>query len=217
MFKNARTDLAIEKDIIDKSYVLIEFNDLLSKIKIKKEIIKAIKQFIKKRKNKHIFVVGLGNENNTADSIGPKVIKKINVNSHLNNIGVYTRNKISALEPGVLGTTGINTKKIIESITNEIKPDLVIIIDSYITKDFKYLNKSIQITDQGITPGSGFNSKDDEISYNTIHIPVLVIGVATAIEINKYSRSYIVSTKDVDKYVIEISDIISDSINTVFE
>ncbi|MBE6161152.1 MAG: GPR endopeptidase [Firmicutes bacterium] len=216
MFKNSRTDLAIEKDILDNSYELIVFNDLLDKVKIKKEIMKKIKHFIKIKNNKHIFIVGLGNENNTADSIGPNVIKKINVNSHLNDFGVKTKNKISALEPGVLGTTGINTKKIVESITKEIKPDLVIVIDSYITKDFKYLNKSIQITNKGITPGSGFSSKDDEISYNTLHIPVLVIGVATAIEIKKYSKNYIVSTKDIDKYVIDISNIISDALNTIF-
>lgn len=217
MLKNSRTDLAIENNIVDNSYKLITFNDLLDKVKIKKEIIKDIKYFTKIRNNKHIFIVGLGNENNTADSIGPNVIKKIKVNNHLNDYGIKTKNKISALEPGVLGTTGINTKKIVESISKEIKPDLVIIIDSYITKDFKYLNKSIQITNKGITPGSGFYSKDDEISYNTINIPVLVIGIATAIEINKYSRSYIVSTKDVDKFVIEISDIISDALNTMFE
>lgn len=216
MLKSFRTDLAVEKDIVDKSYKLIEFTDLLDKLKIKKELMKNIKYFVKKRKKQHIFIVGLGNEDNTADSIGPKVIKKIKVNSHFSDYGIITKNKISALEPGVLGTTGINTKRIIESVTNEIKPDLVIIIDSYVTKDFKYLNKSIQITDKGITPGSGFSSKENEISFNTLHIPVLVIGVATAIEINKYNKSYIVSTKDIDLYVKEISDVISDSLNTVF-
>lgn len=220
MLKGTRTDLAIENNMNNKFYHLITYDDLLDYDNIENKLIKEIKYFLNKLINKnsfHVFIVGLGNDNNTTDSIGPKVIEKIHVNSHLNDLGIKVKNKISALEPGVLGTTGISTKKIVESIVKEINPDLVIIIDSYVTKDFKYLNKSIQISDEGIIPGSGFNSKEDEISYKTLKVPVIVIGVTTAIEIKNNNHTYIVSTKDIDYYVTEISDIISDSLNTIFE
>ena len=173
--------------------------------------------FIKKMgisKDKHFFIVGLGNENHTADSIGPKVIKYINVNSHFEDMGIHINNaKISALEPGVLGQTGINTKRIIESVVEEIKPNIVILIDSYVSKNIDYLNHTIQITNEGIIPGSGLKSINSEISYKTLKIPVLVIGVTTAIEIKNNHISYILSSKDIDDYVSQISKIIGETIN----
>lgn len=214
MFKSSRTDLAVENNINNESYRLITYDDLLDSKSVEKKLIKELKNYINKN-YKHIFVVGLGNENNTADSVGPKVIKKLRVNAHLQNIGIKNEYIISALEPGVLGTTGIETVKIIKSITDKIKPNLVILIDSYVTKDFKYLNKSIQITDEGIIPGSGLNQKNEEISFTTLKVPTIVIGVVTAIEI-KNKINYIVSTKNVDYYVDKVSDIISNSLNKIF-
>ena len=214
MFKSSRTDLAVENNINNESYRLITYDDLLDSKSVEKKLIKELKNYINKN-YKHIFVVGLGNENNTADSVGPKVIKKLRVNAHLQNIGIKNEYIISALEPGVLGTTGIETTKIIKSITDKIKPNLVILIDSYVTKDFKYLNKSIQITDEGIIPGSGLNQKNEEISFTTLKVPTIVIGVVTAIEI-KNKINYIVSTKNVDYYVDKVSDIISNSLNKIF-
>ena len=167
--------------------------------------------------SKHIFVIGLGNESNTADSIGPKVLKYIVVNSHLydlfNNIKYP---KISALEPGVLGTTGIDTFKIIESVSDEIKPDLIILIDSFVTNKISYLNKAIEINDEGLVPGSGIHGNNTEIKKETIKVPVLVIGVPTALEFKKNKETpLLISTNDIDDYVTRISKIIGSSINEV--
>lgn len=240
--KGTRTDLAIDKiknitplytrdefnvyEIPDKKniYHILTFKDLLDSNKIKELLKKEIKFFLNKmisKKNYHVFIVGLGNENNTADSIGPKVIKNININSHLKDLGIDNNIIISALEPGVLGQTGIETSKIIKSVTKEIKPDIIVIIDSYVTENIDFLNKSIQITNEGIIPGSGLKIKNDEISCKTLNIPVLVIGIPTAIEIifeNKKESKipYLVSTKDVDLFVLNISKIISESLNEVF-
>ncbi len=237
-----RTDLAIERDasvklykndfinlydISNNKYIyhIIEYKDLLNKDIIKKAIKNEIQFFIKYlkiKKKSHIFIVGLGNENNTPDSIGSKVIKNIKVNSYYESIGInISGNKISALEPGVLGTTGIDTKRIIESVSNEIKPDLIILVDSYVSKNIDYLNKTIQFTNEGIIPGSGIQSLNQEISYKTLNIPIFVIGVPTAIESKFYSKekrsnlSMLVSTKDVDLYVNEISNLISEALNEV--
>ena len=204
-------------------YKTIFFNDLNNKESIKKILKNEILFFLHEMditKKNHIFIVGLGNENHTADSIGPKVLKHINVNSFLENIGIEINgNKISALEPGVLSETGILTDKIISSVSKEIKPDLIILIDSFVSDDINYLNKTIEITNYGINPGSGLKGINSKIDKTTLGIPILVIGVVTAIEIKFTSDNninfipYLLSTKDIDEFVINISKIIGQSIN----
>ena len=138
------------------------------------------------------------------------------------NLGIkITGNKISALEPGVLGETGILTEKIIYSVKEEIKPDLIILIDSFVSNDINYLNKSIVVTDSGLNKGGGLNGINTRIDKNSLGIPVLVIGVTTAVLI-KFSKDedanlipYLLSTKDIDEYVYNVSKIIGESINEV--
>ena len=238
LYKNVRTDLATNKT---KKYITKYYSENIKLLeytknkklfhtihykniydeKIIKDFLKNELRFFFKKLNidttKHIFVIGLGNEANTADSIGPKSIKYITVNSHLYNIfDNITHPKISALEPGVLGTTGIDTFKIIESVSNEIKPDLIILIDSFVTNKISYLNKAIEINDYGITPGSGIHGNNVEIKKETLKVPVLVIGVPTALEFKK--NEYIpllISTNDIDEYITKISKIIGTSINEI--
>ena len=170
-------------------------------------------------KKDHIFIVGLGNDNHTADSIGPKALKHIKVNSYLENMGIKIKaNKVSALEPGVLGETGILTEKIIKSVCKEIKPDLIILIDSLVSDDINYLNKVVQINNWGLSPGSGIKGINSKIDKDTLGIPVISIGAVTAVEIkftnnNKNYIPYILSTKDIDQYVHDISSIIGKAIN----
>ena len=204
---------------------IIMFNNLdeyFLKNKLKKEILFSFNQ-MNITKNSHIFIVGLGNDNHTADSIGPKTLKHIKVNSFLENIGIKIKaNKVSALEPGVLGETGILTHKIISSVSKEIKPDLIILIDSFVSDDINYLNKSIEINNIGINPGSGIKGISSEINKDTFNIPILVIGVVTAVEI-KFSNEdknfipYLLSTKDIDEFVINISKIIGEAINEAID
>lgn len=233
---NYRTDIVFEKeklDFIHTNYNIvttnIEFNNFIYKIitfsnidhnSIKEEIKKSLLFFFKYfnlRTNFHIFIVGLGNDNHTADSVGPKTLKHILVNSHISDFGVKLNYpKISALEPGALGETGIETKKIIESVVLEINPDIIILIDSYVISNIDYLNSCIQISNEGIKPGSGLHNINTEISFKTMKVPVLVIGVPTAIEVNfENNNTYLLSTKEIDTYVIEISRIIGEAINEV--
>ena len=237
MYKS-RTDLAMNKTkrTITKFYSdnikLLEytknnklfhtlcFKNILDEKLIKDFFKNEIKLFFKKLNidnSKHIFIVGLGNESNTSDSIGPRVLKNIVVNSHIYNLFNNIKYpKISALEPGVLGNTGIDTFKIIESVSKEIKPDLIILIDSFVTNKLSYLNKAIEINDDGITPGSGIHGNNIEIKKETIKVPVLVIGVPTALEFKKNNEiPLLISTNDIDEYVNKISNIIGSSLNDI--
>ena len=234
-----RTDLALNKY---KTYITKFYSDdikILEYIKNNKYLYHTlcyksicdeniIKEFFKnelklyfKRFNidnsKHIFVIGLGNESNTADSIGPRSLKYIVVNSHIYNLFDNIKYaKISALEPGVLGTTGIDTYRIIESVSDEIKPDLIILIDSFVTNKISFLNRAIEINDEGIVPGSGIHGNNTKIKKETINVPVLVIGIPTALEYkNNDNIPLLISTNDIDEYVAIISKIIGTSLNDV--
>ena len=168
-------------------YITIEFKDITDSTnynKVKKIVIKELKKLFDKmnikKSNKCLFI-GLGNEASTPDSLGPKVKKNIIVTSHIYEMGSLDEKYrvVSAISPGVMGTTGIETKDIIESIVSKIKPDFVIVVDALASESIDRLNKTIQMTDTGIHPGSGIGNERQEISKKTINIPVLAIGVPT--------------------------------------
>ena len=126
-----------------------------------------------------ILVVGLGNIYVTPDSLGPKVIKTIDVTRHIikylpQYIDENSR-PVSAISPGVLGTTGIETLEILEGIVNEIKPKMLIVIDALASRSIERISSTIQISDTGIVPGAGVGNKRKEISKNTLGIPVIAI------------------------------------------
>ena len=202
-------------------YKTIFFNKITNKLK--DELKEVLKLFINKLNNiNHIFIVGIGNDNYTADSIGPKTLKHIKVNSYLKNF-INDKIIVSSLEPGVLSETGILTERIIKSISNEIKPDLIILIDSFISSNIDYLNKTIEISNTGISTGIGINNLNSNIDENLLNIPIITIGVTTAVEV-KFTKEkdinyipYILSTKDIDKYIDEISKIIGISLNEVID
>lgn len=201
---------------------LLYYPNLNNKKEIKKNLVNEINFFMNNMNlndYKHIFIAGLGNDNHTADSIGPKTLKNIKINAYLEKLGVKLKHKVTALEPGVLSETGIETTKIIKSITEDVKPDLVILIDSFITESIDYLNHTIEISNYGINPGSGIKGLNDEINSEFLGVPIIVIGVATAIELKINSKkkdnyfTYLLSSNDIDNYVEEISLIIGDSLN----
>ena len=135
--------------------------------------------------NKHIeskddiLVVGLGNIYVTPDSLGPKVINDIDVTRHIikylpQYIDENSR-PVSAISPGVLGTTGIETLEILEGVVKEIKPKLLIVIDALASRSIERISSTIQLSDTGIVPGAGVGNTRKEISQNTLGIPVIAI------------------------------------------
>ena len=171
-------------------YKTITFRDITDKDNfnlVLNTFIEELKDMIKlnniEEKDK-CLIVGLGNIESTPDALGPKTLKNILVTRHLFELGEVEEGyrNVSILEPGVTGTTGIETKDIVLSITKETKPDFLIIIDALATSSIDRLNKTIQITNSGITPGSGVNNSRISLTKETLGIPVIIIGIPTIID-----------------------------------
>jgi len=133
-----------------------------------------------------VFVVGLGNHNVTPDALGPRGVSKTLVTRHLDGeIPVrdgMTIRPVSALAPGVMGTTGIETVDIIEGICQKIKPSLVIAVDALAARKVSRINSTVQITDAGLNPGAGMGNKRRSLSEASLRIPVIAIGVPTVVD-----------------------------------
>lgn len=137
-------------------------------------------------KQGEILVVGLGNMYVTPDSLGPKVINEIEVTRHIiNYLPQYVEEgtrMVSAISPGVLGTTGIETVEILKGIVDNINPKLVIVIDALASRSIERISSTIQLSDTGIVPGAGVGNTRSEISEKTLGIPVVAIGIPTVVE-----------------------------------
>lgn len=168
-------------------YITLEFEDITDRDnndKVKEILITNLKKILKIKKDSLGLIVGLGNDKSTADSLGPLTVNNIIVTNHIFLLDNLSDNykRISAINPGVMGETGIETSDIIEGVINRINPDYLIVIDSLASKSIERLNKTIQITDTGIHPGSGIGNKRKEISFETLNIPVIAIGVPTVVD-----------------------------------
>lgn len=144
---------------------------------ISNELKKIIDMHIEKQDE--ILVVGLGNLYVTPDSLGPKVVQEIDVTRHIikylpQYVEEGTR-PVSAISPGVLGTTGIETLEIIKGVIDNVKPKMLIVIDSLASRSIERISSTIQISDTGIVPGAGVGNTRSEISKSTLGIPVIAI------------------------------------------
>lgn len=175
------------------TYITIDIKKL--KIAGDEEIEKASEVLAEELKgiiNEHIaerediLVVGLGNLYVTPDSLGPKVINDIDVTRHIiKYLPQYideNARPVSAISPGVLGTTGIETLEILEGIVNNIRPKLLIVIDALASRSIERISSTIQIADTGIVPGAGVGNTRKELSEKTLGIPVVAIGIPTVVE-----------------------------------
>ena len=230
------------------SYITIDIKRMANITTEKEEeIIKTFSKELKSIINKNaqpqdeILIVGLGNLYATPDSLGSKVVQNIEITRHIkiylpNAIDPNTRS-VSAITPGVLGTTGVETIEIVKGIVDNIKPKLVIAIDSLCSKNIDRINKSIQISDTGIIPGGGVGNKQEELSQETLGIPVIGVGVPTVLDaatividtlnscnikvpdteiiqnmkLNNFN--FIVTPKEIDSLIESMSTIISEGIN----
>lgn len=181
---NQNGEQAIGKPI--GSYITIDIKKL--RLAEEQEIQKSaeiLAEELKEIINKHIapkddiLVVGLGNMYVTPDSLGPKVVNDIDVTRHIikylpQYIDENSR-PVSAISPGVLGTTGIETLEILEGVVKEINPKLLVVIDALASRSIERISSTIQLSDTGIVPGAGVGNTRKEISQNTLGIPVIAI------------------------------------------
>ncbi|MBE6185070.1 GPR endopeptidase [Heyndrickxia ginsengihumi] len=157
--------------------------------KVEKVFAHEFNQFIKKlkiRNDASCLIVGLGNWNVTPDALGPLVCENIIVTRHLFQLEPESVEKgyrpVSALSPGVMGLTGIETSDIIYGVSGKTKPDFIIVVDALASRSLERVNATIQISDTGIHPGSGVGNKRKEISKETLGVPVISIGVPTVVD-----------------------------------
>ena len=233
------------------NYITIDLDTINNlSLEKEKEVIQVFSDELKMIIDQHIdksdeiLIVGLGNLNATPDSFGAKVVENIEITRHIKmflpNAIDKTVRSVSAIVPGVLGTTGIETIEIVKGITNNIKPKLIIAIDSLCSKNIDRIGKSIQISDTGIVPGGGVGNRQEELSEETLGIPVVGVGIPTVLDaatividtlnncdiqinedelvnkmkLNKFN--FIVTPKEIDSLIEKITTIVSEGINMSF-
>ncbi len=194
------------------------------------------------KKYSNVLVAGLGNHRITPDSIGPKTVDSIIVTRHLHEYGkncVGKLGKISAISPGVLGTTGIESADILKGVCTKINPDLVVLVDALASRKASRVATTVQLSTDGLAPGSGIGNMRKEINKDFLGCDVVSIGVPMVIntetiaydlllsmgnkteieDIKKFlnhNDSFIVAPKEADVLAGEMSKVISSAINLVF-
>lgn len=224
------------------TYVTIDLNSLIQREdkafnRGVAAVSSELSSMLKISKNDTILVVGLGNKEITPDAIGPETVRHTMVTRHLveklpEHFG--TMRKVSALESGVLGTTGIESAELIRAVTEKLKPDCVVVVDALASRSLSRVCSTIQIADTGIVPGSGVGNSRAQINRETLGVPVIAIGVPTVVdagtlaadlieqtgvtdfnrdEFNRLGGSMIVTPKEIDKNITDISKLLGYGIN----
>ncbi len=206
---------------------------------ISSELAKQLKDIIPDiQKEQSILIVGLGNRDVTADALGPNVADNLFITRHVvKEYGKAAYNKprmhmVSSIVPGVMAKTGMESAEIIKGVVEQTKPDAVIVIDALAARSTKRLNRTVQITNTGIHPGSGVGNHRDALTMESLKVPVIAIGVPTVVDaativndaladkapanLTELNNMYVTS-KDVDYQVKQISHIICDAINEALE
>ncbi len=232
----------------------LEENDEDYHKKVGRVIAEKLRLLVCERKKEvSILIVGLGNREVTADALGPQVVDKLYINRHIINeygAAAYEKqpvHKISGVVPGVMAKTGMESEEMVKGIVRETKPDVIIAVDALASRSTKRLNRTIQITDTGIHPGSGVGNNRNALTKETIGVPVIAIGVPTVVAastividaIEKISKetgadtyykymeqntktlgelqNMFVTGKDVDAIIERLSDTLSFALNMAFE
>ncbi len=199
-----------------------------------KALTESLKSVLPKNVN-NALVVGLGNDNITPDALGPLCAEQIFSTRHIdkefsNYLGIKNLVSVSSVSTGVLGQTGIETAEYIKGITDFVKPGIVIVIDALASRQLSRLGKTVQISDVGITPGSGVGNHRKIIDKKTLGIPVIAVGVPTVVDANTIVKDLtgkiiedditdvmMVTPKDIDTVISRAARLLSLSINCALQ
>ncbi|MGI6732947.1 MAG: GPR endopeptidase [Anaerovoracaceae bacterium] len=226
------------------NYITIEARDLVDgEEEVKQETVKAITTELSKLVRFHnklkVLVIGLGNEAVTPDSLGPCTVSKVKVTRHMFIITGAESDEdvgcVSALIPGVMYTTGMESAELIRSAVDIAKPEVVIAVDALAARNVDRISSTIQITDTGISPGAGTGNMRKDLTEQSLGTRVIAIGVPTVIDsktlildnlagylkkpeeaekhIEKNGHSMIVTTTDIDQIIADFSEVIANGIN----
>lgn len=182
-----------------------------------------------------VVVIGLGNNDITPDALGPMVANQIFATRHIRSAlpdceEFADLRPVSAIAPGVLGQTGIEVAEITKAICTKVKPSVVVVIDALACAEISRLGTTIQLTDTGISPGSGVKNSRKELSQKTLKAPVIALGVPTVVDMhtiaetitgkpseqNEYS-DMVVTPRSIDKLIERSAKLISLAINKAYQ
>ena len=177
---------------------------------------------------KSVLVAGLGNTDITADALGPKAVNYVLATRHIindyNNDNDFFSNffNVSSISTGVLGDTGIESAEIIKGVVNQIKPDCVIAVDALAASSSSRLGNTVQLSDVGISPGSGVGNHRYEISENTIGVPVVSIGIPTVVSTSvirgkNENDAMFVTPREIDRIIEHGAKLIAMTVNVCLQ
>lgn len=221
------------------SYITISAPELLYDTGVYTAACEYIAKAIRRLANTDvkILVTGLGNRAITPDALGPEVVSRVFVTNHIKQQLEYDfvekLGNVSAIAPGVLGTTGMESARIIRGIVKEQKPDLVIAVDAYAARTLERISTTVQISDSGIIPGGGVGNRRAAINREALGVPVVAIGVPTVVDavtvaaditgsndaeslrrrLGNEAQKLVVTPKDIDLVIDRCSKTVANGIN----
>ena len=233
------------------TYITLDAPDMMDPddnyhAEVSHEMAKHIKAMLPmKKKEQSFLVVGLGNRDVTADSLGPRSVDNLMITRHIVEkfgAAAYARdkvNKVSAIIPGVMARTGMETAEIVKGVVEQTSPDAILAIDALAARSTKRLNRTIQISNAGIHPGSGVGNHRNALDETTLGIPVIAIGIPTVVDAGTIVKdaldkngagkiikeafpiadlnNFYVTGKDIDEIVKRLSFTVSEALNEAFE
>lgn len=200
---------------------------------VSEKMAEYLQELMGTEKGKSVLVVGLGNREVTPDALGPETVGNLMITRHVIReygkaaLGREKVHQVSGIVPGVMAQTGMETLEIVKGIVEETKPDLVVAIDALAARSSKRLNRTIQISDAGIHPGSGVGNHRNRLTKETLGIPVVALGVPTVVNaatiifdatgnsdaITPNLNGMFVTPKDIDETIKRLSYTISEALN----
>lgn len=204
------------------------------------------------QREQSVLVVGLGNRDVTADALGPCVVERLLITRHL--VKAYgsaafdrkSMNQVSSIEPGVMAKTGMETAEIVKGVVEQTHPDVILAVDALAARSTRRLNRTIQITNTGIQPGSGVGNHRNALTKESLGVPVIAVGIPTVVDaativndalekllqekgmqhlthlhkegfgMAELNNMYMTG-KDIDAVIRQISDTVSEGINLALE
>lgn len=178
-----------------------------------------------------VLVAGLGNRAVTPDAVGPKSLDHLLITRHLiaqapSYFSDYR--PVSAIAPGVLGITGLESVEVIEGVSSQIKPDCMIVIDALAARSLDRVCTTVQLTDTGIIPGSGIHNAREAFDHKRFGFPVYALGVPTVVDVETLLEDYapdkasslknengslIITPRDIDAQIDRIAKLTAYGIN----
>lgn len=221
VIKDEKGAQAMQKPI--GTYITIEAPDINESDdsyhkSVSDEVAKHLKKLAGDLKKEEVLVVGLGNREVTPDALGPQVVDNLFITRHLiREYGNEFKEKnqlgsVSAISPGVMAQTGMETVEIIKGIIEETKPKLLIVIDALASRSVNRVNTTIQLTDTGISPGSGVGNNRKAINEESLGTKVIALGIPTVVDaativadtLTTYMQKSGFGEEDIDKFITEV-------------